>query len=547
MKKLMAIFLAMSLLLLCGCGAATTKTAASEEPAEEAVEPVEEAAGLDNAVMFDYMMAEFLKIAEIPRGSGNTDAVSDYLKAWGEEHGFETMQDEVGNIRWDVPATPGYEDAVVTALQAHMDMVAIADDDRDMTKSPIVVVNDTEKGIVSSDGHTSLGSDDGIGIVTAMYLATSTDYVHGPLRVIITINEEGGSPSGVGNMDHSWVDGVKYMVNIDSEDYATCTVAACGFAAYSYSLAIESENAPAGKVAYTLDIHDLKGGHSGVDIDKNRASAIKAVDYCLAYAKYRGIDVQLASFNGGLGMTAIPPLATAVVVFSPEHEDAFKAIIDESKVYFAKQFDLTEAGYSFTFEPTDMPESVLTAEASGKVIDLVAALEDGVNTISQRYAGITETSYNTGTIGVKAGDETFNITQAMRTSSQWPTMLANMQAQAIANAFGATLSSWSEDPFAPANIGIGWEEKEGDIVAQLYAAAFKEYTGDDCVITAVHGGLECADFAAWNDDMEVISVGPTVESPHSVNEYVVSYTAWNTCGAIATLISNIANGLTDVA
>ena len=507
--------------------------------------PMTALAELDNETMFRYIIDEFTAIAATPRGSGNTDAISDYLKGWGEEHGFETMQDEVGNIRWDVPATEGYEDMPLTVLQAHMDMVVVSDDGRDMTQSPVVVVENDEEGIVSSDGHTSLGSDDGIGIASAMFLATSTDYIHGPLRVIITINEEGGEPSGVGNMDHSWVADAKYMVNIDSEDYATCTVAACGFAAYMFNVPLESEAADAEKIAYTIDLSGLKGGHSGVDIEKNRANAIKAVDYCLAWAKYKDIDVQLASFTGGTGMTAIPALASATFTFSPEYEDAFKAALDEIIYYFGQQFDRTEAGYSFTYAPAELPETVLTAECSAKVIDLVAALEDGVNTISQRYPGVTETSFNLGRISVAAGEESTTIMQAMRCSSQWPVMLANMQFQAIGNAFGIEVSSWMEDPYEPANINIGWVEKESDVIAQMYASAFERYTGDECVITAVHGGLECADFAEWNDELEVISVCPTVESPHSVNEYVVSDTVWNTCGAIATLLTDIAEGVTE--
>ena len=330
---------------------------------------------LDEDAMLDYMVEEFEKIAQIPRGSGNTDAISDYLYGWGEEHGFPSMQDEVGNVRWDVAATPGYEGVPLTVLQAHMDMVVVSDDGRDMTQSPIVVVVDKEANTISSDGHTSLGSDDGMGIVTAMYLVTTDEYVHGPLRVIITINEEGGSPSGVGNMDPAWVTDAKYLVNIDSEDYATCTVAACGFMSYRYDVPLTSESPSEDKIAYTIDLNGAKGGHSGVDIDKNRANAIKAVDYCLAWAKYNGIDVQIASFTGGTGMTAIPALASATVVFSPEYEDAFKAEMDQTIALFAQQYDRTEAGYSFTYAPAELPETVLTADCSATVIDLVAALE----------------------------------------------------------------------------------------------------------------------------------------------------------------------------
>lgn len=494
--------------------------------------------------MFDGMVAEFEEIAKIPRGSGNTDGISDYLYAWGQKHGFASMQDKVGNVRWDIPATAGYENAPLTVLQAHMDMVVVSDDGRDMTKSPITIVVDKAANKITSDGHTSLGSDDGIGIVSAMYLATTNEYVHGPLRVIITINEEGGSPSGVGNMDPAWVTDAAYLINIDSEDYATCTVAACGFSSYMYELPLRSEAPAENKVAYIIDLHGTKGGHSGVDIEKNRANSIKAVDYCLAWAKYTGIDVQIASFTGGTGMTAIPTLSSATIVFSAEYEDTFKEQMEQAITLFGQQYDRTEEGYTFTYEKTDMPKSVLTADCSATVIDFVAAVEDGVNTISQRYEGITETSFNLGTLDVAAGKKNTSITVAMRCSSRWPVMLANMQFVALGNAFGIEVSSRSSDPFNPDNIDVGWEEREGDTIALLYKKAFDGYTGDKCVITAVHGGLECADFASWSEDLQIISVGPTVENPHSCSEYVEIDTVTKTCGAIATTIAYIANGVT---
>lgn len=533
MKKLLSYLLvsALTVTMLSGWG--------SKDPAS-----MDGKLSLDVDAMFDGMMAEFEEIAKIPHGSGNTDGISDYLFAWGQEHGFESMQDEVGNVRWDVPATAGFEAAPLTVLQAHMDMVVVSDDGRDMTKSPITVVVDKAANKVSSDGHTSLGGDDGMGIISAMYLATTEEYSHGPLRVIITINEEGGSPSGVGNMDPAWVTDAAYLINIDSEDYATCTVAACGFTSYGYELPLTSEAPAADKVAYTIDLHGTKGGHSGVDIEKNRANSIKAVDYCLAWAKHKGIDVQIASFTGGTGMTAIPTLASATVVFSANYEDIFKAQMKQTIEMFGQQYDRTEKGYSFTVEKTDLPEFVLTADCSATVIDLVAAVEDGVNTISQRYAGITETSFNLGTLDIAAGKESAAVSVAMRCSSRWPVMLANMQFAALGNAFGVKMVSRSENALNPENIDVGWEEREGDTIALLYKKAFDGYTGDDCVITAVHGGLECADFASWSEDLQIISVGPTVENPHSCSEYVEIDTVTKTCGAIATTIEYIANGVT---
>ena len=422
---------------------------------------------MDSEAMYQYILSEFTAFNKTPRGSGHTDAASDYLYKWGTDHGFASQQDAVGNVRWEVPATAGYEKAPLTILQAHMDMVTVCDDGRDMLTSPIAVVEHKDRGIITSDGHTSLGSDDGIGVATAMYLSTSKEYAHGPLRVIITINEEGGEPSGTGNMDHAWAADAQYMVNIDSEDYATCTVAACGFASYKYNVPLTSETTAAGKTAYRIDLSGLKGGHSGVDIDKNRANAIKAVDYCMAWAKYNGIDVQIASFTGGTGSTGIPSLASATVVFSSQYEKQFKDEMAQTIKMFGAQYDRTEAGYAFTCAKTALPKTVLTKDCSATVIDLVASLEDGVNTISQRYEGITETSFNLGTISVMAGEPSTSISVSMRCSTYWPVMLANMQFQAVANAFGVELVT-REGAFDPENINIGWEEKESDTIAKLY-------------------------------------------------------------------------------
>jgi dipeptidase D len=487
---------------------------------------------LDSGEVFDYVWEEFQGIAQVPRPSGDTEAITEYMVKWGTDHGFDSKRDEVGNVFWEIPATAGYESAPLTALQVHMDMVCVSEaPDWD----GVVTLIKTDDGYLTAD-HTSLGGDDGIGIISAMYLATSPNVTHGPLRVILTINEEGGSPSGVGNMDHSVVADAAYMVNIDSEEYATCTVSACGFAGYVFSgpLAWADVDA-AGKVAYSIDISGLLGGHSGVDIHKNRANAIKAVDYCMAWAKYNGIDVQLASFTGGTGMTGIPALASAVIVFDAKDKDLFAQLMDKTIGLFGDQFNRTEAGYAFTYAETEMPAKALDVADSAKLIDLVAAVEDGVNTISQRYPGITETSFNVGLADFTPASEQMMFFVPMRLSTAWPALLANMQFKALANAFGYEMEV-SDD------IYLGWVEKEGDVLAQYYAEAFKEYTGDDCLVTAVHGGLECADFADWNPALQIISVGPTVISPHSTNERVPIDTVAPTIGSIATLLDWIAQG-----
>ena len=532
--KLSLVLALLMLFSLCACGSSEkTAPAAEAAPAEAAEEAAEAApAGLDNEAILQAILAEFEPITKVPRPSSHTEAISAYLTQWGNDHGFETVCDEVGNVIMEIPATAGYEAAPTTILQAHSDMVCVSEEpDWDGVVTTRIIDNNLYAT------NTSMGGDDGIGIATAMFMATSPDVVHGPLRIIITINEEGGSPSGVGNLDPACVDGVDFMINIDSEDYATCTVAACGFTAYSFvdTLTWQDVNA-AGKVAFEIDLSGLKGGHSGVDIDKNRANAIKTLAYCMAWANYNGIETELCSFTGGTGMTAIPSKANVKFLVKEEDVAALVELLEATKADFAVQFDRTEAGYSFEWGQLDeVPAKALSVEGSEKVIDMVCSVKDGLNTMNMRYPGITETSFNLGTISVTPESDTFSMMIPMRTMSKWHSLQANMQMAAIAKAFGLEMQVNPEP-------SLGWQEREGDVIAQFYAKAFKEYTGDDCLITGVHGGLECADFADWSSTLQIISVGPDVESPHSTNEHVPLDTVAPTAGAIATLLGYIAEG-----
>ncbi len=491
---------------------------------------------LDEAAVVDFVHEEFKGIAAIPRPSSHTEAISEYLYQWGLSHSFESVKDEVGNVVWEIPASAGFESAPLTVLQVHSDMVCVSDDPN---WDGVVTLIKTDDGFFKADG-TSLGGDDGIGITSAMFLITSEAVVHGPMRVIITINEEGGEPSGVGNLDHATVTDAQFLINIDSEEYGICTVAACGFNGFSFSGTLNWADVNAqGKVAYAIDLKGLTGGHSGVDIHKNRANAIKAVDYCMAWAKYNGIDIELASFTGGTGMTAIPKLASAVIVIKEADAEKFAQLMDKTIATFTAQYMPTEPNFTFTYGATDMPAKALSVEESSHLIDLVAAVEDGINGVSQRYEGITESSFNVGIVNFTSDSDAMSFYVPMRLNAAWPALVANMEFAAIANAFGYEMEV-SDDLY------MGWVEREGDVIAEYYAKAFKEYTGDDCIVTAVHGGLECADFADWNDKLQIVSVGPTVIDPHSTSERVPIDTIAPTIGSIATLLQYIADGTLSV-
>ncbi len=477
------------------------------------------------------ILDEFKPMTRVKRPTNYMDEISAYLKKWGLDHGHETTQDAVGNIIIEVPATKGYEHTPLTILQAHMDMVCVSEDPN---WDQLVELRTIDGNLYAT--NTSMGGDDALGIAMAMVLAESEEVVHGPLRLIFTVNEEGGSPSGVGNLDPRYAMDAAYMVNLDSEDYAQVTVAACGFSGYMFRDKLCWEKAPAeGMSCFELSISGLLGGHSGVDIHKNRANAIKTLNYCLAWAHYNGIGTQLCSFTGGSSMASVPQSASVRFLLKSEDLDKLLPLLEKTRKEFAAQFDRTEAGYSFSWGECDMPEKALSAKDSRRIIDLISALRDGVVTLSQRYPGVTESSFNLGQIRIVPESDDLMVMMPMRIMSKWPALQANMHMDAIARAYGFTIQVTDEP-------NMGWQEREGDVLAQYYAQAFKEYTGEDCLITAVHGGLECAGFAEWNKELQIISVGPDIEGPHSTNEHVPIHTIAPTAGAIATLLGYIARG-----
>ena len=486
---------------------------------------------LNEEALLSAILAEFEPMTQVPRPTNHMDKISAYLTSWGRDHGHETVQDAVGNVIIEIPATAGYENAPLTILQAHMDMVCVSEDPDWDYKVQLRILDGNLYAT-----NTSMGGDDALGIAMAMVLAENPEVVHGPLRLIFTVNEEGGDPSGVGNLDPQYAMDAAYMVNLDSEDYATCTVAACGFSGYMFRDKLHWEAAPAeGMTAYELRIGGLLGGHSGVDIHKNRANAIKTLNYCLAWAAYNGIETRLCSFVGGSSMASVPQSAALRFLVKTEQLPALLPLLEKTRKEFAVQFDRTEAGYSFDWGECERCDKALSVDESRRIVDLLCALREGVGTLSQRYPGITESSYNLGQIHIVPESDELMVMMPMRIMSKWPALQANMQMVAIARAFGFAMQVTDEP-------NMGWQEREGDVIAQYYAKAFKEYTGEDCFITAVHGGLECAGFAEWNKNLQIISVGPDIEGPHSTNEHVPLSTIAPTAGAIATLLGYIARG-----
>ena len=271
--------------------------------------------------MDQRILENFLSLTRIPRKSHHEEAVSRFLYQWALDKGLRACRDEVGNVIIDKPASAGCENAPCTILQAHMDMVCVAEPGRayDPLTDPITVINDGET--LTADG-TSLGGDDGAGVAIAMTILEDTQAVHGPVRAIFTVDEEDGM-AGANALDVRHLD-VGYLINMDWEEYGSLCCSSAGSDMYLFRRAVERTDA-AGLSAFSLSLRGFEGGHSGAQIHLGRANAIRAAARILLAAADAGCGIRLAAFKGGSAHTAIPSSAEAVVCVDPAQEDAFLA------------------------------------------------------------------------------------------------------------------------------------------------------------------------------------------------------------------------------
>lgn len=447
----------------------------------------------------------FGELALIPRPSHHEKAISDYLMAWAAGLGFAVEQDALYNLIIDVPATPGMEDRPLVALQAHMDMVFAAKpgSDADPLTAAITVVNDGT--YLSSDGSTSLGADDGIGLAIIMNAAMGK-MAHGPLRLIVTTAEEDGM-TGTFGLDPAHLCGVPYLINMDAEEEGSMCLSTAACVIESFTAGPELADAET-DAALRIEISGLRGGHSGLDIGKGRLNAICAAAEMLRAADDAGIGFELAAFTGGSAPNAIPVGACAVIcVPSRDLDAARQALADSADAIKARHAD-TDSAMTITIEETEWDGRVLTNESKGRALGYIAGVTNGVYTMSRDIEGLVESSSNLGLFS--AGEDGITAVTCVRSSS--PEGLREMlESDArLAGSLGIALTQeksadpWPYDP----------DSRLADTADRAYLALYGKPIGH----LTVHAGLECGTFSVYNRDLEMIAIGPTLYDVHTVNE-----------------------------
>ena len=457
---------------------------------------------LKPAVVF----AEFAKINQIPRPSKREEKMIQYLQDWGKSHQLDTKVDETGNVIIRKPATKGMENRATVILQSHMDMVCdkLVDVEFDFDKDAIQTYVDGEW--LTAKG-TTLGADDGIGCAIELAILASEDIQHGPLECVFTRDEETGL-TGAEGMKAGFMTG-DYLINLDSEDEGEIFVSCAGGRNTTAQFTFKRIDAHAGSFFLKGSLKGLVGGHSGDDINKKRANAIKILArfICQEMKRYEGI--QLAEFHSGKLHNAIPRDGYFIIAVPNELKENIRADWNILAAEVEDEFHVTDTQMVFNMESTDACQ-VIEQEVAWRFIWALQAVDNGIYAICQDEAlgGMVETSSNIASVHTFADKIDILSSQRSNVMSNLDNMCQTIQA-----AFElAGAKAVSSDGY-PA-----WKMKADSKLQKIVVDSYIKLFGHEPIVRGIHAGLECGLFSERYPNLDMVSFGPTLRFVHTPDE-----------------------------
>ena len=457
----------------------------------------ERLAGLEPASVFGY----FEKICSIPHGSGNTKAISDYLVSFAKEHGLAYIQDELNNVLMFQDGTPGYEDHEPVILQGHMDMVC--------EKSPDCSIDFAVDGLdVTHDdtcvfaNGTTLGGDDGIAVAYCLALLSDPTIPHPPLEIIITVDEETGM-YGADGVDLSMFKG-KRMINLDSEDEGIFTVSCAGGARAGIRLPLSRHAVYGPCIKLTVD--GLVGGHSGMEIGKNRANANKVMGMFLDEIKKR-MPLCLTAIGGGSKDNAITRSCTASLVAMGMELEQINDIAASLQEKIRTEY--AEPNAVISADNIDaLGGNALSTQDTDKIIGLLCAAPNGVQAMCADMPDLVQTSLNMGIVKMDA--DSFTMTFSVRSSVNQEKVDLLKKLEDLAGMYGAEFSSTGDYP--------AWEYRAESVLRDTMVAQYRQMYGQDPQVVSIHAGLECGLLGQKIDGLDAVSIGPQMHDIHTNRE-----------------------------
>ena len=449
---------------------------------------------------------QFAKINEIPRPSKREEKMIEYLRQWGESHQLETKVDETGNVLIRKPATKGMENRKTVILQSHMDMVCdkLVDVEIDFDRDPIKTYIDGEW--LTAEG-TTLGADDGIGCAMELALLEADDVEHGPIECVFTRDEETGL-TGAEGMKSDFMQG-DYLINLDSEDEGEIFVSCAGGRNTTAHFDITRSAATDGAFFMKGSLKGLNGGHSGDDINKKRANAIKLLGRFLYQEMTRYEGIQLAQFHSGKLHNAIPRDGYFVIAVPHDLKENVKADWNIFASDVQDEFHVTDTNMVFGMESCDA-EPVIDDAVACRFVAALQGVHNGIYAICQDEAlgGLVETSSNIAS--VHTSENAIDVLSSQRSNVM--SNLDNMCATfgAVFRLAGAQVVSSDGYP--------AWKMRANSELQKIVVDSYKKLFGKMPIVRGIHAGLECGLFSERYPALDMVSFGPTLRGVHSPDE-----------------------------
>ena len=447
----------------------------------------------------------FDKFCQIPRPSKHEAALSQWIQDWATSQAISVKVDPAGNLILKKPATPGLENRKGVILQAHIDMVpqANADTQHDFTRDPIQAYIDGEW--VRARG-TTLGADNGIGAAACLAVLADNTVLHGPLEVLLTVDEEAGMGGAFG-LQAGWLEG-DILLNTDSEQDAEAYMGCAGGVDANIHFHCQRETVPAGMQAFSLQVKGLRGGHSGVNIHQDRGNANKLLSRVLQALQAE--QVRLANISGGTLRNAIPREAEAVILVAADRIDAVQQLVAERTKALQLELQEVDSYLQISCLPTALPENCFSLADQQRLLQMLLACPNGVIRMSHAIEGVVETSTNLGVIQTnEAGVYIQCLIRSLNDEGRRyvEQMTASLCALAGAEChFDGAYPGWAPDPSSPTLA----------LLRQQHEALFGELPK----LMVIHAGLECGLFKAQYPHWDMVSFGPTIQGAHSPDERV---------------------------
>lgn len=446
----------------------------------------------------------FYALTQVPRPSGHLEKVQQFLLDFAKQAGVEAFIDEGRNVVMRKPATPGMENRKGVILQAHMDMVPqkTPESTHDFVTDPIQPWIDGEW--VKAKG-TTLGADNGLGVAAILSVMEAKDLKHGPVEALITADEETGM-FGANDLPENMLKG-DILLNLDSETWGKFVIGSAGGIDVTGTLDYKEVETDPQDAAVRVTLKGLRGGHSGLEIHEGRGNANKMMVQIVREA-IEECEARLASWHGGNMRNAIPFKAEVVLTLPKENVTALKELVQDYLEDFTDQYKNIESGIELIVEDVETPKMEVPVEIQDNIVNAIYGCHNGVLRMIPSYPDVVETSSNLAIIDIEGGKASLKVL-ARSSREDMKAVIVNTL-QSCFNMAGMKVET--------AGSYGGWDPNPNSEMLHLLLKIYKELNNEVGIIQVDHAGLECSVILGKYPHLDVVSLGPTMKSPHTTTE-----------------------------